>query len=705
MKYGLAIVVVALMGAVLAGSMAIDRTAYTEDSYERVTDLTPIVEAGPVTGTLQYNPIRNVTGWTGVSYVTQNSPSIYSFQQPISPTPISYGQISQISSDSNYNLFKSDATYLAGTGFAYGGSYPYVVWNNSTVASGSQPTTQEEIDQMGWNPRDSMNGGISSTVSNSDYTTARVTVNVEYNGNTYTSDNYTWYWVSLNDMAINGNWDTGSIVTSNGITISGGKPEGIGYGYVDFSGNWLTKYKNPGGNYRWETNAVETFHVSALSATGDYWWNADTQRFYLVTGVDDDGYPTISSTPVDMWWFSSDPTDTLAGKTWGMSTAVYVKPNTAVTISPGTEGTWSNGYANERVQILMSPKTQISVNGSGFLIMPAQAKLFDLILLTIDSSGEWYYQAVTSYNNPADFTVMPYQYPIEYGDSENVQTVPGVRDYIAPSGTSVGAFSIIDFPSGATPSTSGDWAGGLHGQAEILAVSGGVTVDTWNFDVIPTGPISTISIINQSWTVLNPSYSILDHSYEAAIINTWVPADPSSLLWQDPTINITKYFSNILNTGSITRVTISSAVTSGSGITIGGTTYPVEDGRITVDGKSYDVAGLSIDFQREGGSVSYRLVDNRGEPIIDWAPVATASLTANGIWYFDSSLYEENSVVKTKTDVKFGQGSSGNWMIFAFIGICVMGIIGAVALGRGDMDIWDWMLIIGAIALGLVVIT
>ena len=43
MKYGLAIVVVALMGAVLAGSMAIDRTAYTEDSYERVTDLTPIV--------------------------------------------------------------------------------------------------------------------------------------------------------------------------------------------------------------------------------------------------------------------------------------------------------------------------------------------------------------------------------------------------------------------------------------------------------------------------------------------------------------------------------------------------------------------------------------------------------------------------------------------------------------------------------------
>ena len=705
MKYGLAIVVVALMGAVLAGSMAIDRTAYTEDSYERVTDLTPIVEAGPVTGTLQYNPIRNVTGWTGVSYVTQNSPSIYSFQQPISPTPISYGQISQISSDSNYNLFESDATYLAGTGFAYGGSYPYIVWNNSTVTSGNQPTTQEEIDQMGWNPRDSMNGGISSQVSNSDQTTASVTVNVEYNGNTYTSDNYTWYWVSLNDMAINGNWATGSIITSNGITISGGKPEGIGWGWVEFSGNWLIKYKNPGGNYRWETNATETFHVGALSATGDFWWNADTQRFYLVTGVDDDGYPTISSTPVDMWWFSSDPTDTLSGKTWGMSTAVYVKPNTAVTISPGTEGTWSNGYANERVQILMSPKTQISVNGSGYLIMPAQAKLFDLILLTIDSSSEWYYQAVTSYNNPADFTVMPYQYPIEYGDSENVQTVPGVRDYIAPSGTSVGTFGISDFPSGAVPSITGAWTGGLHGQAEILAVSGGVTVDTWNFDVIPTGPISTISIINQTWTVLDPSYSYMDHSYEAAIINTWVPADPSSLLWQDPTINITKYFSNILNTGSITRVTISSAVTSGSGITIGGTTYPVEDGRITVDGKSYDVAGLSIDFQREGGSISYRLVDNRGEPITDWASVATASLTANGIWYFDSSLYEENSVVKTKTDVKFGQGSSGNWMIFAFIGICVMGIIGAVALGRGEMDIWDWMLIIGAIALGLVVIT
>lgn len=708
MKFGLIIVVAALFGTIILGSVAIDRETVEVVSYERVADLTPIVKYDTVNDVINYNPAGNVIGWQNVTFQTQGTPTIY----PVTTYGTTTTQTTGTMASYGGYYFKSDAAY----GYHNSESW-YVVWNDSTKPSnGSVPS------HPGWdNPgTDNMMGGYSSSDSyqlpgyGGAYREAAATVQVVQPSGTVikaTNASPIW-WQPLSKVAQADSWPTGSVVTiSSGIAVLKS---------LTLEGRYLQQItSNLHNDYRL-SYATQTLELGTASAAS-YWWDAEVKCFYPITGTDPQNNPIYSGVKTQLVWYGSDSSVTLTYKEHTPGSTVFVKPYTDVSIASGAVATWSNGYANTQVQIIVEPTATIAINSSDEdtfwqISLPDSAYAYEKVLVTL--GPEPYWQGITSYSNPVQYTVVPYQYPLEYGIVNKIQlyyTGPSTStNYSLPTGTYT---QLVANSSSANDSVSISWVIGDDWDMDYLIpgtgtytigpdgewyVVWGVSADPndaalFNFYYRDDLPVNWRSIESiQSLTVSNTSM--------AAIVNTWMPSDPMERLWKNPNLTPLSYFPDIFE-GTGARVIISSVLTTGTTMGIGGINYPTEDYKIYYDGAWHKLNGLAIDYT-DNGDIVFVDVDGNSYVAGTWDEnnAASTKISFTGTWYFSSALYDKTLSSKGITIFNFGESATAGWLGFAFCGLCIGGAVAVLAVGRGSLDIWDWVILLASIALSLVVI-
>lgn len=587
MKIGLTVVVLALMGTILAGSVAFTQSPTVETSYDRVADLAPIVSYSAVTGDELYNPISNQVGWEGVSYVTQDTPSIYSYTTPgelenqTSNTILSYGGY-------YYPDYSSPLTRASD-----------LKWNDD-----SSPWNAKPIMIGGYHSRAPDNLGLPSYVIDLSvkYVLDGVTTNVAVNSS--------YWWQDLKRIASNSSWPTGTVV-------DGGSDVSIynGVSYYASSGFETPPIPNPYQTNKWYYY-YQTLNMTSTAAS--YYWDADAQNWYEIIGYAPSGKPVLGQAAVNLVWHASSSSATLSYKQYSGMTTYYVTPYSPVTINAGETATWNNGYQNTRVQFIVeSGATVTATDGvtTETIILPASASVYEKVLITIGAeAGDRYWQGITTYVSPTEYALLDYHY----------------------------------------------------------AITGGSDLDS----------IYGITVTDSTM---------------AYMVNTWVPADPNGLLWGNPSMDLAAYFPDVMSGDA--RVIFSSILVTGTSLTINGNTYNTADKMITIDGSDYRLNGLAVDYIDN----HVYIVPTTGDAI-DLGTKANTVISGTGTWYWSSELDSINETVGTKTDVLFAQSSSAGWMVFAYIGLVILGMVGLAAIGRDGLDGYDWIIMFGSIIIALMLV-
>lgn len=601
MKWAVPVIVVALSACILAGSLGFQDTVKATTEYDTVlSDLAPIADAGPVTESVNYNPLTNVTGWSpNVSFEYQTAASLYKL---VTDYEYTYGASSAIGSMGTY-IEEPEAV-------GYG-----ILWEWSDGSNVGHTVPANAIG--GWSgtatASDPINPGRFLMAQSDVYATL------------YSNGAHTFSYFKL----LTSNELPNRSIVSIGTYSSGTSSLGVVTYWAGDAAYTYTSY-NTAGTYsthfevRWNAGNLEA------ADNGDFILNDGL--WYHVDGYDSGGGPIINYTQTYSIGFVSDDTAaTFAYRTISSSTTYYIKPYTPAKLTNGEVSTWSNGYDNTAVMFLADAKG-LFLTINDYLWPdesveetqdPAYAAWANggtgKVLIVLDSDGTSYWQGVTSYTNTNDYTVAEHKYA-------------------------------------------------------MLA------------------PYDNISEPIQSVSLYYPGTGV----HEAAVVDTWIPMDPNNALWNDATFHIDTIFPAIWASENI-RVKFNSFVTTGSGLTINGTTYPVVDGRITIDEDTFKIAGSSIEWTPAGDTT---LEAPNGERYD--LGTRTGTFTLNGVWYGVLSMDTFEIVQAPAKEAVFGVIPDIGWLAWVFVGVLVVGTVGVLATGR-ELDMMD-MLALGLMGIAGVVV-
>lgn len=332
---------------------------------------------------------------------------------------------------------------------------------------------------------------------------------------------------------------------------------------------------------------------------------------------------------------SNDLGGTIPYRTIDASTTYYIKPYTEVTVQEG-QATWGNGYPNTKVQFLADAADMyFSVNGTVTPSSPLTSIYADMAV--------W---AGSTYTGKILVTIDG-----TAGESywQGVTSFADTKTYeISPYKYSLTA---------AAPGT------------------------------VPAAGSTITSIV---------LYYLDGASGKAAVTDTWMMQDYNGLLWADATFPINTAFTSIWNTENI-RISFNSFVITGTGLTINGTTYPVDsDGMVTIDDDTFKVAGSALEWEANGSTI---LIAPNGDEY-DLGP-RTGSFTLAGTWYGAMSMDTFDTRSSPATEALFGQHAEDSWRSWVFVGVLVLGTVAILATGR-QLDVMDLLILVLAGAAGLV---
>lgn len=600
MKWAVPVIVVALSACILAGSLGFQDTIKETTEYDTVlSDLAPIADAGPVTESVNYNPLTNVTGWSpNVSYEFQTVASLYKLV--------------------------TDYEYTSGTSATIGSMGVYIEepeglsgirweWSNDVIVGPTIPSNAIG----GWSGNHSARDPVD--VQKSMLAQSEVYVTLVSGG----EHTFSYFKLLTSNELPNktivtiGTYSGGT--SSLGVVASWGGNDAYTYSTYYTPRNYTTHYE-----VRWNAGALEADNNGDFILVDGLWYHVD--------GYDTSGGPLIDYTQTYRIGFVSDDTAATFGyRSITNTTTYYIKPYTPAKLTNGEVSTWRNGYENTAVMILADAKGLVLTINDYALpdesVEDTQDPAFAAwanggtgkVLIVLDSEGTSYWQGVTSYTNTNNYTVAEHKYAM-------------------------------------------------------------------------LTPYDNINVPIKSVSFYYPGSGV----HEAAIINTWMPLDPNKTLWNDATFHINTIFPAIWDNDNI-RVKFNSFVTTGTGLTINGTTYPVADGRVTINDDTFKVAGSSIEWTPEGDTV---LVSPNGERY----DLGTRSGTfiLNGVWFGVLSMDTFETVQAPAKEAVFGVIPEINWLAWVFVGVLAIGTVGVLATGR-QLDMMD-MLALGIMGLAGVVV-
>lgn len=199
----------------------------------------------------------------------------------------------------------------------------------------------------------------------------------------------------------------------------------------------------------------------------------------------------------------------------------------------------------------------------------------------------------------------------------------------------------------------------------------------------------------------------------AAIVQTVIYTDPSGVLWNNFNLNLLTYFPTIINNDNEgVRVQLGGFVTYGDSITINGRTFAVTDGKITVpltDGvtvrmREMPLSGMAIDYTKDG-KVNLIFTDNLNK-VAELGDRVNYTIAGAGAWYFSSDINEIVQSHKQVWNWSTDWSLDANSTCLVYIGLLILGLVIGMYLGRGNLEIYDWVILAlaGFIAFSLMVV-
>lgn len=600
MRWAVPVIVVALSACILAGSLGFQDTIKETTEYDTVlSDLAPIADAGPVTESVNYNPLTNVTGWVGdVGFDTQSQASLYKYQTDLTWEARTSAQIT------------SSGVWLL-TPVLQGDGFLHWYWNDGTTAVAD-------------NPPGTVIGGWSGTMSQqlppdiAGVVTQTITSNVKA---TIGSTDYA-YMRPVNSFGIPNNTIIKTTDALNG---------GVLAVRTGAAGVWSYSF-DAGSGYIRESGSMNLGQYDVLGFDVYY----RDGLFYRISSYEYNGAPNIDEGGTyTIALLSNAQSAAFKYTVLTNSTIYYIKPYTPAYVHSNSSATWRNGYDNTTVKILadaeglvftindylMPDENLEDTQDPAYLAWMEKTRPKDtgMILITLDSNGGSYWQGVTSYASTKDYTVAEYKYPLLSPYDNINEPIQSITFYYGGAGT-----------------------------------------------------------------------------HRVAIVDTWIPQDSNGLLWGNAAFNIDTLFPTIWDSENI-RIKFNSFVTTGSGLTINGTTYAVSDGNITIDDDTFKLAGSSIEWTPAGTTA---LVAPNGDRY-DLGE-RTGGFTLNGTWYGVLSMDTFETVQAPAKEAVFGVIPDISWLAWVFVGVLAIGTVGVLATGR-QLDMMD-MLALGIMGLAGVVV-
>lgn len=411
------------------------------------------------------------------------------------------------------------------------------------------------------------------------------------------------------------------------------------WSYGSNSYSYTYTFEESGGLlYSYERVNWGTITYTDVEDTTDYYYQ--NGLWYKISGYDNTAPIIDFGTSYRIAFLTDDPDDTFSYKTISDAVTTYITPYTLATVSSGS-ATWSNGYQNVRLQFIADAKDlYYSVNQSVTPTVP-------LTTLSPDMSA-W----ATGYTGKILVTI----------DGE--------------TGTAY-------------------WQG-----VTAYSDTQTFTVAEYRYELID--PDHSLHLTDSAGSALTKLYIYYLNSStgDVGVVNTWMAQDSNGVLWQDATFPINTAFSTLWANDNL-RVSFNSFVVTGTGITVNGTTYPIDgQGFITIvaDGvtKTFKFAGSSIEWTPDGDTT---LIAPNG----DRYDLGTRSgtFTLNGVWYGAMGLDTFEVRSELTTEPSFGQHAEDSWRSWVFVGVLTLGVIAVLATGR-QLDSMDLLILVLAGAVGIV---
>lgn len=394
---GVAIVSMVLAATILIGYVVSEPSTVTVTTYDSLTDLAPIVEAESASEYVEYYPAGNVTGWSGnVALPLTDSATIYVY------TPASSGYTKTEYSDMGgaNGVWITPGQTIHGGAFATNRSGVTALYNGTTspasyVWMGGASGNAFEL--LGW-------------AYNHEY------YSMAFNGSVASGV----YWIDLAALSATFTQDMAVSVPDLGL-------------YADCSISVSVLDVPVVGQPYQNKNHYYTYNVvgSPVSVSGDYlYYQQATGAWYSAIYDESFGFKTSGAAlGSNLRYIATDN----ANHAWTLykptiNPTQYVLPNTPVTINGMAD--WSNGSTNGVVKILMSPSLDIYPATAPIIPLEPLGGLgnvpFEMVVLTLDAlNNRVYWQGVTNYVGPTQYTLLDYEYTLP-GGGATVEDLSGL---------------------------------------------------------------------------------------------------------------------------------------------------------------------------------------------------------------------------------------------------------------------------------------
>ena len=229
----------------------------------------------------------------------------------------------------------------------------------------------------------------------------------------------------------------------------------------------------------------------------------------------------------------------------------------------------------------------------------------------------------------------------------------------------------------------------LSGTVELLTIADWTDFLTWTG--IPSGKAQFYGTGTITQLVFN---QIAGDNARLGITDTIVYMDTSKVVLKDPSITITDYWPE-----DDARVQFNGFAMYGDSLTMNGQTYAVDDGQITIGGRSVELSNLTITW------LDGRATAQIGQTTYDLGETTDHTVSFGGIWYFAASYWGAQEVTKeiyNWTTGIFGMG--GQATILVYIGLLFAGtaiLHRAQGLHGGDLLIIACAGVVGYVLLDM----
>lgn len=414
-------------------------------------------------------------------------------------------------------------------------------------------------------------------------------------------------------------------VTGNGtITINGG--------YLSNNGTPTEEYSVHGSvNPEHRHDIIYDVGTTVASATYTY-------ATAIITAYDSNNQVLWSADLNNVYYLYQSAPGTVTVDVPNHLPPVYMDISDGVTLVYNQTATWSNGYKNGHVSLLLVSETACNI----------EVKMH----LTGGLSTQQYWR-----------------------------TAEGMWKYFSTEiGTGVGL--LADF----------DLQGKSMSFTPVLSMN---TFADFTLGVTTTGHISQEDADALWLDSLELKLKSPTPGVRVGVVNTELQLGAVNSTMGNPTLNIGNAFPQLVNGGAY-RVDIGSPAVVGNGVTVFGHNIPITGGSY-VWGGQHKIGSISCKV--EDGDAFVMFNSDARPTWIDLGSATDSEIAFSGEWYFDSTIIYE-PITKTRVDVTLGHGEDMSWNSVMLVAIGILVAFSLILYVK--MDYFGWVngvIVVVAVAL------